>query len=296
MTAHATHKTVSPMGPDLDERNKLMILELPQVYSIAVRILERLPKQIELGDLVNAGVIGLMEAHENFNDRKDTQFNTFASFRIRGAILDSLRKLDWGTRTLRRKGRAIAETTSQLESSLGRTPGREEVAAEMNISLQQLEDSRTQISRLQVMGQHATSTNGPESVDLIAIACSTWDNPFEIYCKSEQKERLIEAISQLSQHQQLILSLYYQEELPMREIAPIVGKTVTRVFQLHSAALSKLKAVLQGKGNSHRIVVKTNKLERRVKNDAKDPPIGRWGHVQPWDSFSVRWAGEGRSA
>lgn len=284
------------MGPDLDARNKLMILGLPQVYSIAVRILERLPKQIELGDLVNAGVIGLMEAHENFNGRKDTQFNTFASFRIKGAILDSLRELDWGTRTLRRKGRAIAETTSQLESSLGRTPGREEVAAEMNISLQQLEDSRTQISRLQIAGQHATSTNGGEGVDLIAIACSTWDNPFEIYCKSEQKQRLLEAISQLSQRQQLILSLYYQEELPMREIAPIVGKTVTRVSQLHSAALSKLKAVLQGRGNSHGIVVKTNKLERRMKNDAKDPLICRWGQLQPWGSFSVKWAGEGRSA
>lgn len=296
MTAHATHKTASSMGQNLDERNKIMMLGLPQVYSIAVQILERLPKQIELGDLVNAGVIGLMEAHKNFNDRKDTQFNTFASFRIRGAILDSLRELDWGTRTIRRKGRAIAETTSQLESSLGRKPGREEVAAEMNISLQQLEDSRTQISRLQVVGQHAASTNGAESVDLIAIACSTWDNPFEIYCKSEQKQHLLEAISQLSQHQQLILSLYYQEELPMREISPIVGKTVTRVSQLHAAALSKLKAVLRRKENSHLIVVKTNKLERRLNNDAKrstNPPMGQ---LQPWGSFSLRSAGEGRSA
>jgi RNA polymerase sigma factor FliA len=296
MTVDATYKTVSPMGPDLDERNKLMVRGLPQVYSIAARILERLPKQIELGDLVSAGVIGLMEAHENFNDRKDTQFNTFASFRIRGAILDSLRELDWGSRTIRRKGRAIAETTSQLQSSLGRKPGREEVAAGMNISLQQLEHSRTQISRLQVVGQHAPSTDGADSVDLIAIACSTWDDPFEIYRKSEQKQHLIEALSQLPQRQQQILSLYYQEELPMREIAPIVGKTVTRVSQLHSLALSKLKSVLQGKRNSHRIVVTTNKLERRVKSDSKrftNPPMGQ---AQPWDSFSVRWAGEGGSA
>jgi RNA polymerase sigma factor FliA len=296
MTVHATYKTVSSMGPDLDERNKLMMLELPQVYSIAARILERLPKQIELGDLVNAGVIGLMEAHESFNDRMDTQFNTFASFRIKGAILDSLRKLDWGTRTLRRKGRAIAETTSLLESSLGRNPGREEVAAEMNISLQQLEDSRTHLSRLQVVGQNATSTDGAKSVDLIAIACSTWDNPFELYRKSEQKQQVVEAISQLTQQQQLVLSLYYQEELPMREIAPIVGTSITRVSQLHAAALSSLKAVLQGKGHSHPIAVKTNKLERRAENAAKRSTKPPGGAVQPWGSFSVRWAGEGRSA
>jgi len=117
-------------GNGIDERNGLVLRELPQVYYVAARIHERLPKQVELEDLVQAGVIGLMEACGNYDSAKDAQFSTFAKFRIRGAILDSLRKLDWGSRTLRRKGREIAASVAKLESELGREPLEEEIAAE----------------------------------------------------------------------------------------------------------------------------------------------------------------------
>src|ERR1700691_2495520 len=107
---------------DLDERNELVMRELPQVYYVAARIRERLPKHVEMEDLVQAGVIGLFEACRNYDSSKDAQFSRFAKFRIRGAILDSLRKLDWGSRPLRRKGREVSSSVVKLESQLGRKP------------------------------------------------------------------------------------------------------------------------------------------------------------------------------
>src|ERR1035438_7618713 len=118
-----------------DQRNELVMRELPQVYYVAARIRERLPKQVEMEDLVQAGVIGLLEACRSYDESKDAQFSTFAKFRIRGAILDSLRKLDWGSRTLRRKGREITSSINKLESQLGRQPDEEEIAAEMQMRL-----------------------------------------------------------------------------------------------------------------------------------------------------------------
>ena len=245
-TAHTTYTALASMPINIDERNELVMQELPQVYYIASRILERLPQQVELSDLVNAGVIGLLEAYDNFNAEKNTQFKTFAKFRIRGAILDSLRVLDWGSRGLRRKGREIAESTSKLESSLGRKPTREEIAKDMGLTLVQLEDAMTQIDGLQIVGQQAVSANDSDKTfDLIESASSTWDNPFEMYCKAEQKAQLADAISQLSEREQLILSLYYHEELTMKEIAQVVGIAVSRVSQIHFASLGKLKSALQ---------------------------------------------------
>jgi len=193
---------------DVDERNKLVVRELPQVYYVAARIRERLPKHVELEDLVQAGVIGLLEACRSYDGSKDAQFSTFAKFRIRGAILDSLRKLDWGSRTLRRRGREITSSIVKLESQLGRKPDDEEI-------------------------------------DLIESAPSTGeDNPFELCLKGERKEQLAEAVSQMSEREQLILSLYYNEELTMMEVSKIVGIAVSRVSQIHAAAMVKLRASL----------------------------------------------------
>ncbi len=245
-TVYTTYSSIASTGSThLDERNEMVMQELPQVHYIASRILERLPQQVELNDLVSAGVVGLIEAYESFDSTKNTQFKTFAKFRIRGAILDSLRALDWGSRGLRRKAREIAETTNRLESTLGRKPTREEIAKGMKLSLQQLEDALTQLDGLQVVGQQAASPEGGDATyDLIESACSTWDNPFEMYCKTEQKAKLMKAIEELSEREQLILSLYYHEELTMKEVAQVVGIAISRVSQIHFAALGKLKASL----------------------------------------------------
>lgn len=280
-TVQTTYTTFASMGVNLDERNELVMQQLPQVYYIAARILERLPQRVELSDLVNAGVIGLLEAYENFDSGKNTQFKTFAKFRIRGAILDSLRVLDWGSRGLRRKGREIGDTSAKLESRLGRKPGRDEIAAEMKISLQQLEDAMAQIDGMQIVGQQAVSSNGSEQTfDLIESACSTWDNPFELYVKTEQKAQLADAISQLSEREQLILSLYYHEELTMKEVAQVVGIAVSRVSQIHFAALGKLRASLNQIENPRTSTTQMSKVSsgsrmNGIRKNAKAAEVAR---------------------
>ncbi len=244
-SAHAVYRMIAESEGEYTERNDLILQELPQVQYIASRILERLPQQIEFGDLVHAGVIGLLEAYRNFDDSKNTSFKTFAKFRIKGAILDSLRALDWGSRNVRRKARDIAEASQKLEAVLGRYPTKEEIAAEIKISLRELDEVQTELSGLHVVGQEMTSTfEGEVAHDLIESAPSTWDNPFEMYQKLETRAHLIAAISNLSDREQLILSLYYQEELTMKEVAEVVGLAISRVSQIHAAVLVKLKTSL----------------------------------------------------
>jgi RNA polymerase sigma factor for flagellar operon FliA len=133
---------------EFNDRNHLVMQELSQVYYIASRIRERLPQHVELEDLVNAGVIGLLEASRSFDSAKSSQFKTFAKFRIRGAILDSLRESDWGSRSMRRRGREIADATARLEARLGRHPIESEVAAEMNLEPDHLRRILAQINGL----------------------------------------------------------------------------------------------------------------------------------------------------
>lgn len=231
----------------IDERNELVMRELPQVYYVAQRIRERLPKHVELEDLVQAGVIGLLDASRNFDSSKDARFSTFAKFRIRGAILDSLRRLDWGSRTLRRKGREITSSISKLESKFGREPSEEEIAADLKMRLDELQDTYAQLDGLFLVGQQTESHgDGSESFDLIESAPSAGgDNPFELCLEGETKAQLAEAISQLPERSQLILSLYYYEELTMKEVAEVVGIAVSRVSQIHAATMVKLRASLK---------------------------------------------------
>ena len=242
--AYTTYKTLEGDDAGLEERNALVLQELPQVYFIASRILERLPQHVELEDLVNAGVIGLLEACQNFDSSKNAQFKTFAKFRIRGAILDSLRVLDWGSRGLRRKAREITEATSRLEGMLGRLPTNAEIAKEMGLTPAQLDETMTQLQGLHIVGQQAASFDGEDVYDVIESAPSSWENPFELYCKEEQKAHLAAAVAELSEREQLILSLYYVEELTMKEVAEVVGVALSRVSQIHYAALTKLKRTL----------------------------------------------------
>jgi RNA polymerase sigma factor FliA len=231
---------------DVDDRNALVMQELSQVYYIASRIRERLPQHVELEDLVNAGVIGLMEASRSFDSSKNAQFKTFAKFRIRGAILDHLRESDWGSRYLRKRGREIAEATTRLEGKLGRHPTDTEVAQEMHLEVDHLRKIVAQIDGLHVSGQQvAVSSDRSESLDVIESAPNLDDpDPFDLCLQGEVKAHLAEAISKLTEREQLILSLYYREELTMKEIAEVVGVALSRVSQIRQATMSKLRESL----------------------------------------------------
>jgi RNA polymerase sigma factor for flagellar operon FliA len=241
--AEVAYKT---SAEEVDDRNDLVMQELSQVYYIASRIRERLPQHVELEDLVNAGVLGLLEASRTFDRTKNAQFKTFAKFRIRGAILDSLRDADWGSRYLRKRGREIAEVTSQLENRLGRHPVDTEIAQEMHIEIDRLRKIVQQLDGLHLAGQQmAVSNDSSESLDVIESAPNLDDpDPFDICLQGERKAHLAEAIAKLSEREQLILSLYYREELTMKEIAEVVGMSLSRVSQIRQAMMNKLRESL----------------------------------------------------
>src|ERR1700753_2660922 len=242
--AEMAYKTSAANVNDGDE---LVMQELSQVYYIAARIRERLPQHVEMEDLVSAGVIGLIEASRSFDGTKNVQFKTFAKFRIRGAILDSLRETDWGSRYMRRKGREIAEATAKLEARLGRHPNEMEIAQEMQLDPEHLRKLIAQLDSLQLAGQKvATSNDHSEPLDVIESAPNLDDpDPFDLCLEGEMKAHLAEAISKLSEREQLILSLYYKEELTMKEIAKVVGVALSRVSQIRQETMVKLKASLE---------------------------------------------------
>jgi RNA polymerase sigma factor for flagellar operon FliA len=240
--AEAAYKT---SAEEVDDRNELVMQELSQVYYIASRIRERLPQYVDFEDLVNAGVLGLLEASRTFDSSKTAQFKTFAKFRIRGAILDSLRDADWGSRYLRKRGREITEATAQLEAKLGRHPIESEIAEHMHIELDRLRKIIQQIDGLHLAGQQVAVSNDRESLDVIESAPNLDDpDPFDLCLQGEMKAHLAEAVSKLSEREQLILSLYYREELTMKEIAEVVGVALSRVSQIRQATMGKLRESL----------------------------------------------------
>jgi RNA polymerase sigma factor for flagellar operon FliA len=232
---------------EADEGNDLVMQELSQVYYIASRIRERLPQHVELEDLVNAGVIGLLEASRTFDSSKNAQFKTYAKFRIRGAILDSLREADWGSRSLRRRGREIADTTAKLEARYGRHPAEAEIAKEMGIETDHLRKIIQQLDGLHLAGQQLVASNDrAEALDVIESAPNLDDpDPFDLCLQGEMKAHLAEAISKLTEREQLIISLYYREELTMKEIAKVVGVALSRVSQIRQEIMVKLKSSLE---------------------------------------------------
>jgi RNA polymerase sigma factor for flagellar operon FliA len=228
---------------DVELRNELVMSELPQVLYTARRIRERLPQHVELEDLVQAGVLGLIDAAAKFDGAKDVKFATFAKFRINGAILDSLRKLDWGSRTLRRKSRAISQAVAKISSTLGHHASHDEIAAELGVSTNELHDTITQLNSLYIFGQVSESSTEPGMTqDLIESAPGRGDDdPFDHCLKNENRALLVSALELLSDREQKVIHLYYEEELTMREIAQVFGLTVTRISQVHAGALRKLR-------------------------------------------------------
>lgn len=231
---------------ETEDRDQLVLKELPQVYYIARRVYERLPQHTPFEDLVHAGVIGLIESIRTYDASKSVPFKSYAKFRVRGAILDSLRELDWASRPLRRTGRRIEEVISALSAKLGRQPGEEEIAEEMGISLTKFHDIARQLDGLTLVGQQVNAVyDRSEKQDLIESAPSKEENPFDLCLRTEVRDRLAQAIGKLSEKEQMVLTLYYKEELTMKEIAAVMQIVESRVSQIHAVAIPKLRAALK---------------------------------------------------
>ena len=225
-------------------RERMLLEHLPTVRYIARRIHERLPQHVELDDLVSAGVVGLIDAFSKFDHTKKVQFKSYAQFRIRGAILDSLRTLDWSPRELRRKGRAVEEAIRALTQRLGRAPAEQEIATDMGLELTDYQQLLGDLKGLEIGSLHVERTEDSGDEELAYIPGSPEDDPLFRCLQSEMRERLAGAIDGLPEKERLVLTLYHYEGLTMKEIGQMLGVVESRVSQIHSSAVIRLRAAL----------------------------------------------------
>ena len=228
---------------DRARREQLLLDQLPQVHYIARRIHDRLPQHVALEDLINAGVLGLIEAQEKYDPAKNVQFKSYAGFRIRGAILDSLRELDWSPRSLRKKARQLEQAESKLRLHLGRPASEPELAVELGIPLEQLHHLLGELRGLSLCSlQTETSEHAFEPDACDRLANSADEDPFLLCWRSEMREFLARAVGELPARERQMLALYYLEDLTMKEVGAVLGVGEARVSQIHSAAMIRLRA------------------------------------------------------
>jgi RNA polymerase sigma factor for flagellar operon FliA len=226
-----------------DEREQLILQHLPQVRLIARRIQERLPENISLEDLISTGVIGLIAAIDNFDPSHNVKLKTYAEYKIRGAILDSLRGLDWAPRQKRRQAKRIEAAIAAAEQRLQRAPTEEEIAEQLEISLEEYHEWLVDIRGLNIASLEYTS--GDQGKDLLHYLPDTDDKlPSTLLERSELERLLAEGIDGIPPMERTVLGLYYTEELTLREIAQVVKLHESRISQLKSQAILRLRAHL----------------------------------------------------
>ncbi len=261
---------ISPALPNTEQTNwavdreQVLMDHLPLVRFVARRIHERLPQHVELEDLVSAGIVGLIDAFNKFDKGKNVQFRSYAQFRIRGAILDSLRTLDWGSRELRRKGRSIEEATQKLTQQLNRRPSEGEVAAELCMALGQYQELLGELKSLEIGSLHEMRNEDSTEEELAYVPTAPEDDPLYRCMKNEMSSQLSAAIAELPERDARVLVLYYVEEMTQKEIGAVLGLVESRVSQIRSAAVNALRARLAGGSKI---------TEMRPRNRAKHPPI-----------------------
>jgi RNA polymerase sigma factor FliA len=232
----------APLSP---EQEKVLLEHLPIVRFLARRIHERLPQHVDIEDLVSAGVVGLMDAFAKFDPTKKVQFRSYAQFRIRGAILDSLRTLDWSPRELRRKGRAVEEAIRVLTARMGHAPGEPEIALELGVSLEEYQQLLGDLKGLEIGTLHVERNEDGGDEELAYVPGKPEEDPLFRCLKGELEERLTDAIQKLPDRERLVMTLYYYEEMTMREIGLALGVVESRVSQVHASAVVHLRAALK---------------------------------------------------
>lgn len=232
---------------DTAERQRILTENLPEVRYIARRIHDRLPSHVPFDDLLHAGILGLIDAVDKFDPQKNVQLKSYARFRIRGTILDSLRQMDWSPRNLRRQARRIEEAHRELASELGRAPSEPEVAERLGLELQEFQHLLGDLRGLDLGSIQAQSEDGNNEDTLTLIATRPEEDPFQITLRGELRKLLALAIDDLEEKERQVLALYYLEELTMKEVGMIMSVGESRVSQIHTAAIIGLRARLQGK-------------------------------------------------
>jgi RNA polymerase sigma factor for flagellar operon FliA len=231
-------------GEDAAQRREALVLEhLPQVRVIARQIHNRVPDSVCLDDLVSTGVIGLLAAVDNFDPSYNVQLNTYAERRIRGAIMDSLRDLDWAPRETRKRSKMIEAAIHRAKQRLGREPSEEEIASELGIAPDQYRQWLNDGQGVDL--QRLESSGGDGQPDLLKFISDDGENlPSRVFERSELERILALAIERMPKIERTVLNLYYFEELTLREIATVVGMHLSRVAQLRVQAVLRLRSHL----------------------------------------------------
>jgi RNA polymerase sigma factor FliA len=235
-------------------RDRLILTYAPLVKYVAGRLGSGLPAHVDDDDLVSYGVLGLMGAIERYDPNRDVKFETYAITRIKGSIIDELRAMDWVPRSVRARARDIERAIAELERRLHRAPTDAEIAEKLGITEPELEDSLTDISRSSIAALDELWTvntgGGGGSGDQVALIDTIEDteapDPQGSLSQAEMREAVGEAIARLPEREKLVITLYYYEELTLREIGEVLGVTESRVSQLHTKAVLRLKGRLAG--------------------------------------------------
>ncbi len=230
------------------DRERLILEHLAQVRLIASRIHEKLPESVCLDDLMSAGVLGLIDAVDHFDSSMQVQLKTYAEHKIRGAILDSLRSLDWAPRNKRKKSKQIEFAISSLEKTLHRAPEEPEVADRLGLALEEYRRWLVEIRGINLAPMEQGPSGDGEGSDVLRFASDDEDEwPLAVLERSELRRVVAELIDRLPEIERNILTLYYRKEFTLRQIAEIVGLHETRISQLKSQAILRLRSALRTK-------------------------------------------------
>ena len=228
-----------------EERERLILEHLPQVRLIARRIHERLPESVNLEDLISTGTIGLIAAIDRFDPSHNVKLKTYAEYKIRGAILDSLRGLDWAPRQQRKRTKQIEAAICAIEQRVHRSPSEDEIARELGLTIEEYHEWLVDIRGVN-LGSLETASQDDDGRDLLKYISDDEENwPSRLLEKSELQRLLAEAIEKMPYTEKVVLSLYYHEELTLREIAKIVNLHESRVSQLKSQAILRLRSYIE---------------------------------------------------
>lgn len=239
-------------------REELVQRFVPLVRRIAYHLMARLPPNIQFEDLVQNGMLGLLDAIERFEEGFGAQFETYASQRVRGAMLDGLRENDWLPRSLRRELRRIEQTIHQLEQANGRAPLEQELADSLNLSLAEYQKILQEARGHQLVYYEDFGGDGDD--DFFERHFSDVEaNPAKIFEDKDLRYQLVQAIACLPEREKLIMALYYEQELNLREIGEVMGVTESRVCQLHTQAIARLRSQVLSDGVKAKVKVRKGK-------------------------------------
>ena len=243
-------KTHQPIQASrIAKRDRIVLEHLPLVKAIAVRVHENLPVHVDLDDLVHAGVLGLFDAASKFNPDKQVAFSSYAKHRIKGAILDSLRQLDWASRDLRRRHKQLEAVTRELSATLQRTPTEAEIAEKLGVDVDRWRHMMLDLRSVGLISASARATDH-EELPAPDFPSKPETQPDNMCAKEQMRLVLTTAMKALPERYQKVVMLYYTNEMTMKEIGGVLGINESRVSQIHKSALEKMQVVLQANGIS----------------------------------------------